>query len=181
MQYFRVLVCGGDGTVAWVLDAIERENFVSPPPVAILPLGTGNDLSRVLQWGGGLSSVEGQGGLAALLHDIDRAAVTMLDRWNVTITEEAVGQTQQKRQMKFMTNYLGMLYHATMWLLSVFITYIYIFVKFVTYVLFLLPVGVGCDAKVAYDFHMTREERPDKFYSQVMMIMTYLLGIMMFN
>ncbi|KAJ0972949.1 hypothetical protein J5N97_020908 [Dioscorea zingiberensis] len=132
VQYFRVLVCGGDGTVAWVLDAIERENFVSPPPVSILPLGTGNDLSRVLQWGGGLSSVEGQGGLAALLQDIDRAAVTMLDRWNVAISEEAVDRTQQKRQVKFMTNYLG----------------------------------VGCDAKVAYDFHMIREERPDKFYSQ---------------
>lgn len=95
--------------MAWVLDAIERENFESPPPVAILPLGTGNDLSRVLQWGGGLSSVEGQGGLAALLHEIDHAAVTMLDRWNVCITEEIEDPTQQIKQVKFMTNYLGML------------------------------------------------------------------------
>ncbi|XP_073014015.1 diacylglycerol kinase 2 [Typha latifolia] len=132
VKYFRVLVCGGDGTIAWVLDAIERQNFESPPPVAILPLGTGNDLSRVLQWGGGLSSVEGQGGLCALLNDIDHAAVTMLDRWNVAIKENNAEQGQGTKQVKFMTNYLG----------------------------------VGCDAKVAYDFHMTREERPDKFYSQ---------------
>uniref|UniRef100_A0A1D1XH36 Diacylglycerol kinase n=1 Tax=Anthurium amnicola TaxID=1678845 RepID=A0A1D1XH36_9ARAE len=132
VQYFRVLVCGGDGTVAWVLDAIERQNFESPPPVAILPLGTGNDLSRVLRWGGGLSSVEGQGGLGSVLHDIDRAAVTMLDRWNVAIKEETTVHTQNKEKVKFMTNYLG----------------------------------IGCDAKVAYDFHVTREERPDKFSSQ---------------
>lgn len=107
MQYFRVLVCGGDGTVSWVLDAIEKQNFESPPPVAILPLGTGNDLSRVLQWGGGLSSVEGQGGLHALLDDIDNAAVTMLDRWSVAIKESGAEKGQTTTQVKFMTNYLG--------------------------------------------------------------------------
>uniref|UniRef100_A0A5B7BDV5 Diacylglycerol kinase n=1 Tax=Davidia involucrata TaxID=16924 RepID=A0A5B7BDV5_DAVIN len=132
VQYFRVLVCGGDGTVAWVLDAIERQNFESPPPVAILPLGTGNDLSRVLRWGGGLSSVEGQGGLSTLLHDINHAAVTMLDRWKVNIVEEKSDGDPNKVQSKFMMNYLG----------------------------------IGCDAKVAYEFHMTREENPGKFYSQ---------------
>lgn len=34
---------------------------------------------------------------------------------------------------------------------------------------FCLSSGVGCDAKVAYDFHMSREERPDKFSSQVIL------------
>ncbi|KAK9291837.1 hypothetical protein L1049_019787 [Liquidambar formosana] len=132
VQYFRVLVCGGDGTVAWVLDAIERHNFESPPPVAILPLGTGNDLSRVLQWGRGFSTVDGQGGLSTILHDISHAAVTMLDRWKVNIEEENSDITGNKMQSKFMMNYLG----------------------------------IGCDAKVAYEFHVTREENPEKFCSQ---------------
>ncbi|XP_044947973.1 diacylglycerol kinase 2 isoform X2 [Hordeum vulgare subsp. vulgare] len=87
VKHFRILVCGGDGTVAWVLDAIEKQNYESPPPVAILPLGTGNDLSRVTRWGGGLSSVEGQGGICALLNGIDHAAVTVLDRWNVAMVQ----------------------------------------------------------------------------------------------
>ena len=107
VQYFRVLVCGGDGTVAWVLDAIERYNFESPPPVAILPLGTGNDLSRVLRWGGGFSTIEGQGGLSTLLHDINHAAVTMLDRWKVNIIKEKPDSDTDKVQSKFMMNYLG--------------------------------------------------------------------------
>ncbi|KAL6905884.1 hypothetical protein ACP4OV_003485 [Aristida adscensionis] len=132
VKHFRILVCGGDGTVAWVLDAIEKQNYESPPPVAILPLGTGNDLSRVLRWGGGLSSVERQGGICALLNDVDHAAVTVLDRWNVAIKEKNGTEGQCTKQVKFMTNYLG----------------------------------IGCDAKVAYDFHTTREERPDKFCSQ---------------
>lgn len=109
VQYFRILVCGGDGTVAWVLDAIDKQNFESPPPVAILPLGTGNDLSRVLRWGGGLSSVGGQGGLGALLHDIDHAAVTMLDWWTVAIKEQNSKLGRRKEKVKFMMNYLSML------------------------------------------------------------------------
>lgn len=107
VKHFRVLVCGGDGTVAWVLDAIERFEFESPPPVAILPLGTGNDLARVLQWGGGLSNALGKGGIGGLLHDIDHSAVTMLDRWSVTINENVGGQLQNVKKVKSMMNYLG--------------------------------------------------------------------------
>ncbi|KAI7741203.1 hypothetical protein M8C21_026492 [Ambrosia artemisiifolia] len=101
---FRILVCGGDGTVGWVLDAIEKQNFVSPPPVAILPAGTGNDLARVLGWGGGLGSVERQGGLCTMLQDIEHAALTILDRWKISITTQ---KGKQLRAPKFMNNYLG--------------------------------------------------------------------------
>ncbi|XP_043704283.1 diacylglycerol kinase 1 isoform X1 [Telopea speciosissima] len=104
VPHFRILVCGGDGTVGWVLDVIDKQNFVSPPPVAILPAGTGNDLSRVLSWGGGLGSVERQGGLCTVLQHIEHAAVTILDRWKITIRNQ---QGKQLQAPKFMNNYLG--------------------------------------------------------------------------
>lgn len=104
VPHFRVLVCGGDGTVGWVLNAIDKQNFESPPPVAILPAGTGNDLARVLSWGGGLGAVERKGGLYTLLHHIEHAAVTILDRWKVSIEDQ---QAKNNPHTKFMNNYLG--------------------------------------------------------------------------
>ncbi|CAK9862995.1 unnamed protein product [Sphagnum jensenii] len=144
VPHFRVLVCGGDGSVGWVLDEIDKRNYESPPPVAILPSGTGNDLARVLLWGGGYGAVERQGGLSTILHHIDHAPVTMLDRWQVTITDNTSVKTadpanEPRPVCKFMNNYLG----------------------------------IGCDAKVALDIHMLREESPEKFYNQFMNKMLY--------
>ncbi|KAJ1690226.1 hypothetical protein LUZ63_014381 [Rhynchospora breviuscula] len=104
VPHFRVLVCGGDGTVGWVLDAIEKQKFESPPPVAIVPAGTGNDLARILYWGGGLGSVTRRGGLLSLLQHVEYAAVTVLDRWKVNIKTT---QSKPSLSTKFINNYLG--------------------------------------------------------------------------
>jgi diacylglycerol kinase (ATP) len=41
----RIVACGGDGTVHWVVRGLDRERAV----LGVLGLGSGNDLSRVLQ------------------------------------------------------------------------------------------------------------------------------------
>lgn len=41
---YKILVCGGDGTIGWVLqclDNVGQDSQCSNPPCAIVPLGTG--------------------------------------------------------------------------------------------------------------------------------------------
>ena len=47
-----LVICGGDGTVMWVVTEMSSFNIDhTKVPIAIIPLGTGNDFARVLGWG----------------------------------------------------------------------------------------------------------------------------------
>ncbi|XP_055977482.1 diacylglycerol kinase theta isoform X2 [Sorex fumeus] len=135
---FRVLVCGGDGTVGWVLAALEemRHRLACPDPsVAILPLGTGNDLGRVLRWGPGYS---GEDPLSMLL-SVDEADAVLVDRWTILLdAQQASGaesraQRDTRPQIVQMSNYCG----------------------------------IGIDAELSLDFHQAREEEPSRFTSRL--------------
>ncbi|KAM7159408.1 diacylglycerol kinase theta isoform 1-T1 [Molossus nigricans] len=135
---FRVLVCGGDGTVGWVLAALEemRHRLACPEPsVAILPLGTGNDLGRVLRWGAGYSGEDP----FSVLVSVDEADAVLMDRWTILLdAQEASGAENSVADLEppkivQMSNYCG----------------------------------IGIDAELSLDFHQAREEEPSKFTSRL--------------
>uniref|UniRef100_W5LCZ7 Diacylglycerol kinase n=1 Tax=Astyanax mexicanus TaxID=7994 RepID=W5LCZ7_ASTMX len=74
---FRILVCGGDGSVGWVLSEIDKLNLHKQCQLGVLPLGTGNDLARVLGWG---PSCDDDTQLPQILAKLERASTKMLDR-----------------------------------------------------------------------------------------------------
>ncbi|XP_048220034.1 diacylglycerol kinase theta isoform X1 [Perognathus longimembris pacificus] len=134
---FRVLVCGGDGTVGWVLATLEetRHRLSCPEPsVAILPLGTGNDLGRVLRWGAGYSGEDP----FSVLVSVDEADSVLMDRWTILLDAHEIGSAENKAvdleppKIVQMSNYCG----------------------------------IGIDAELSLDFHQAREEEPGKFTSR---------------
>jgi len=82
----RILCCGGDGTCGWVMSAIDKIGFRRMPPVGVLPLGTGNDLSRSLDWGPGYTDTC----LKKILNQIERANVEHMDRWHIETSDPVV-------------------------------------------------------------------------------------------
>ena len=88
---FAVLVCGGDGTCGWVLAELARAGLT--PAVAVVPLGTGNDLARALGWGGGFDpAAEHVAATLLTLLDPTRVREQPLDRWCVHTEPRFVGQ-----------------------------------------------------------------------------------------
>ncbi|KAM7343388.1 diacyl glycerol kinase 1 [Cochliomyia hominivorax] len=97
---FKVICCGGDGTVGWVLEAMDSIEFATQPAIGVIPLGTGNDLARCLRWGGGY---EGEN-IPKLMDKIKRSNVVMLDRWSIEVTNNPMYEEIPKPKVTLHSN-----------------------------------------------------------------------------
>ncbi|XP_050498075.1 eye-specific diacylglycerol kinase isoform X1 [Diabrotica virgifera virgifera] len=139
----RVLACGGDGTVGWVLSVIDQIGISPAPAVGVLPLGTGNDLARALGWGGGYTDEP----ISKILSNISQSDIVNLDRWSLDVeknkdapppaSNEPVGK--ESLPLNVVNNYYSL----------------------------------GVDAHIALEFHEAREAHPEKFNSRLRNKMFY--------
>ncbi|XP_011051496.1 PREDICTED: diacylglycerol kinase theta isoform X6 [Acromyrmex echinatior] len=156
---YKILVCGGDGTIGWVLqclDNVGQDSQCSSPACAIVPLGTGNDLARVLCWGSGYTIDEDP---LNLLRDVIDAEEIILDRWTVVFHPE------EKEQPQVVCNAatsqqvaIRHLHISGAGATSEDNTQIYVMNNYF---------GIGIDADLCLDFHNAREENPNKFKSRL--------------
>ena len=136
----RILVAGGDGTVTWVLGTLadlQLKKPASTPPVAIMPLGTGNDLAINLGWGKRFkkSWISNDARVHKTLETLLTATTTQLDYWNVTFSNLDTTSSTLPHAVSVQGPT-----SATS--------------KFWNYF------SIGLDAETAYNFHTLRETHP---------------------
>ncbi|CAF3419591.1 unnamed protein product [Rotaria socialis] len=166
LSNIRICVFGGDGTVGWILGCLaELYPPLNNPPVSICPLGTGNDLSRILLWGEQYDPKR----LLSILTQIPRAQSIALDRWQVSIEQVNIASQDDLlasrsflsliNHPKFVRDRNRASYQNNRTLPNT---------RFINYMSF------GLDAAIALEFHDRRKRDPNKFSSPLKNKLMYL-------
>ncbi|KAK4712935.1 hypothetical protein R3W88_018842 [Solanum pinnatisectum] len=153
-EKIRVVAAGGDGTVGWVLGCLgelKRQDRDPVPPTGIIPLGTGNDLSRSFGWGGSFP-FNWKTATKRILDRVANGPICHLDSWNLVISMPAGEAMETPYSLKTSDcasldqelEIDGELPETSSYYQGVFYNYF----------------SIGMDAQVAYGFHHLRNEKP---------------------
>uniref|UniRef100_K7F567 Diacylglycerol kinase n=1 Tax=Pelodiscus sinensis TaxID=13735 RepID=K7F567_PELSI len=99
---FRILVCGGDGTVGWILDAIGELKLTDVPDFRILVCGGDGTVGWILDAIG----YDGEN-LGKILKDIESSSVLLMDRWLVQVTPENPSEKGDPVPYEIINNYFS--------------------------------------------------------------------------
>ncbi|VFQ82565.1 unnamed protein product [Cuscuta campestris] len=163
----RIIVAGGDGTAGWLLGAVSDLKLACPPPIATVPLGTGNNLSFSFGWGKKNPGTDCSS-VKDFLAQVRNAKEMKVDSWHIFMRMRApsggscdpipllelppslhsfkrVSQTDTLNEDGYHT------FRGAFW------NYF----------------SMGMDAQVSYAFHSERKLRPENFKNQLVNQTTY--------
>ncbi|XP_060205881.1 diacylglycerol kinase 1-like isoform X1 [Lycium barbarum] len=163
----RIIVAGGDGTAGWILGVVSDLKLARQPPIATVPLGTGNNLPFAFGWGKKNPVINCES-VKAFLDQVKHGKEMKVDSWHILMRMWApkegscdpiaplelphslhafqrVSQTDALNKEGYNTFRGGFWNYFSM----------------------------GMDAQVSYAFHAERKLNPEKFKSQLVNQSTY--------
>lgn len=164
----RLIVAGGDGTAGWLLGVVSDLKLVHPPPVATVPLGTGNNLPYSFGWGKRNPGTDCES-VISFLQLVKEAREINIDSWHTVMRMKCPKRSPcdpiapsdlphslhafhrvpktDPQDMEYSYTYRGGFWNYF---------------------------SMGMDAQVSYAFHSERKLHPEKFKNQLSNQKTYL-------
>ncbi|KAG0471390.1 hypothetical protein HPP92_015936 [Vanilla planifolia] len=163
----RLIVAGGDGTASWLLGVVCDLKLSQPPPVATVPLGTGNNLPYSFGWGKKNPGTD-RHAVEYFLNEVMKAREMKIDSWHITMRMRAPKEGSCDPIPPLELPHSLHAFHRVSPTDSLNVEgYDTFRGGFWNYF------SMGMDAQVSYAFHSERKLHPERFKNQLVNQTTY--------
>ncbi|XP_078175485.1 diacylglycerol kinase 1-like isoform X5 [Carex rostrata] len=171
----RLIVAGGDGTASWLLGVVSDLKLEPLPPVATVPLGTGNNLPFSFGWGKRNPGTDQQT-VKGFLGLLKEAKVMKVDSWHIMmrmrIPDNGACDPIAPLELPHAIHAFKRVSTSDSLNVEGYHTFRGGFWNYFS---------MGTDAQVSYAFHSERKLHPEKFKNQLTNQQTYAkLGVSQF-
>ncbi|CAL9754080.1 unnamed protein product [Musa acuminata subsp. burmannicoides] len=163
----RLIVAGGDGTAGWLLGVVCDLKLAQPPPIATVPLGTGNNLPFSFGWGKKNPGTNHQS-VKYFLDQVKKAKEMQIDSWHIVMRmrdpKEGTCDPIAPLELPHSLHAFHRVSRSDSLNLEGYHTFRGGFWNYFS---------MGMDAQVSYAFHSERKLHPEKFKNQIINQTTY--------
>ncbi|OAO96880.1 DGK6 [Arabidopsis thaliana] len=147
----KIIVAGGDGTAGWLLGVVSDLNLSNPPPIATVPLGTGNNLPFAFGWGKKNPGTD-RSSVESFLGKVINAKEMKIDNWKILMRMKHPKEGSCDITLK-LPHSLPRIFPSDQENMEGYHTYRGGFWNYFS---------LGMDAQVSYAFHSQRKLHPER-------------------
>ncbi|OMO98879.1 hypothetical protein COLO4_13660 [Corchorus olitorius] len=166
-ERLRIIVAGGDGTAGWLLGVVCDLKLPHPPPIATVPLGTGNNLPFSFGWGKKNPGTD-HNSVVSFLEQVMKAKEMKIDNWHILMRmrapKEGACDPIAPLELPHSLHAFGRVSSSDEMNMEGYHTFRGGFWNYFS---------MGMDAQVSYAFHSERKLHPEKFKNQLVNQKTY--------
>ncbi|KAL1345800.1 hypothetical protein HN51_019494 [Arachis hypogaea] len=167
MESLRLIVAGGDGTAGWLLGVVCDLKLSHPPPIATVPLGTGNNLPFAFGWGKKNPGTN-EHSVKSFLDQVMKAKEMKIDNWHILmrmrIPKEGPCDPIAPLELPHSLHAFHRVSETDEQNIEGYHTFRGGFWNYFS---------MGMDAQISYAFHSERKLHPEKFKNQLVNQTTY--------